>query len=69
MPEPKKPTPITLESLAAIGGVIEEPWRVRFGEHTAVLERGFWQIGLDSVRSVEAIQDHLKRHGWTKDGE
>lgn len=62
MAEPTR-TPITIESLVALGGTIEDKINVRFGREIAYCNRAAWYIAGAHFVYLEAFADWLKNFG------
>lgn len=56
-------TPITLENLAALGGVIEDKVNARFGNELMFRAGDAWYIRSVDFKTIEDFAAWLKRNG------
>lgn len=56
-------TPVTIEKLVALGGVIEDGVNVRFGRQIAYEAAGSWYITSANFRCMEDVIGFLKVYG------
>lgn len=56
-------TPITLESLVALGGTLEDGVNVRFGKEVAYQAANAWHLGYHAFVYLEDLSVWLKHYG------